>query len=68
MRYFKSTYAGYILGVGIGNICEGITEDEYNSLCEIISNQPRAEEGFGYKLRNDLTWEQYKLPAEEDSI
>ena len=64
MRYYKVISDGYILAVGIGNGGEEITETEYSEILSIIQSRPN--DGYGYRLKADLTWEQYELPAVED--
>ena len=69
MRYFKVLDNGYIAGVqtvssdGGGNI----TESEYNEILSIIHNRPTAPDGYGYRLREDLTWELYELPVVDET-
>lgn len=62
MRYYKLIEDGYLTAIGTGNGGIEITEEEYNSLLEHIRNKPEAEEGYGYRLKEDLTWELYELP------
>lgn len=62
MRYYKIIENGYLVGIGTGVGGIKITEEEYNSLLEHIHNRPDAEEGYGYRLKEDLTWELYELP------
>ena len=63
--YQKNTENGYIVsivkGVSVGNI----TKAEYQAIKDIIRNKPTAEQGFDYRLREDLTWELYQLPEPE---
>lgn len=40
--------------------------DAYNEILTIIQNQPTPKEGFGLRLKTDLTWEEYELPIEPD--
>ena len=56
---------GYILSVG--GCGEEISKAEYNALLRIIRNRPVAPEGYGLRLRTDLTWEQYELSLEEEA-
>lgn len=58
MRYYKDTAGGYIAAIGIGSGGTEVTEAEYNSIMTVIRSRP-ATEGFGYRLRDDLTWESY---------
>ena len=61
MRYNKQTSNNYILAIGTGYGGTEITEAEYNEIMAIIQNRPTAE-GKGYRLKTDLTWEEYDLP------
>ena len=62
MKYYKLIEDGYLTAIGTGNGGIEITDEEYNSLLEHIRNRPEAEEGYGYRLKEDLTWELYELP------
>lgn len=67
-RYYKLIENGYFLGVGIGNVGIEITKEEYDNLLAIIRNHPKPEPGYGYSLREDLTWERSELiPVEEEA-
>lgn len=66
MRYYKLIKDGYLTAIGTGNGGNEITEEEYNSLLSHIQSCPEAPEGFGYRLKEDLTWELYELPIVED--
>ena len=76
MRYSKIVVDGYITGIGTykgRSIVDGdITEAEYNSIMSVIQNCPQAN-GKGYRLKTDLTWEEYDLPpvpepSDEDEL
>lgn len=72
MRYYKNIADDYIISIGTGAGGEEITESVYNELRGIIANRPTdAPEGYGYRLKTDLTWELYELPPmppiEEDA-
>lgn len=58
---------GYIQRVEASNCGSGqkITEAEYNEILAIIQNRPSAD-GKGYRLKTDLTWEEYDLPPEPE--
>jgi hypothetical protein len=60
--FYKIITNGYITVIGTGNGGTEITEEEYNSLLEHIRSCPEAPEGYGYRLKEDLTWEIYELP------
>ena len=61
MRYNKQTSNNYILAIGTGYGGTEITEAEYSEILSVIQNRPTAE-GKGYRLKTDLTWEEYDLP------
>ena len=69
MRYSKIVIDGYIEGLGThksrSNMDGDITEAEYNSIMAVIQNRPQAD-GKGYRLKTDLTWEEYDLPPEPE--
>lgn len=65
MRYNKQTSNNYIIAIGTGSGGIEITEAEYNAILEIIQSCPAAE-GKGYRLKTDLTWEEYDLPPEPE--
>lgn len=64
-RYYKQTDAVYILAVGVGVGGMEISEDEYSEILSVIQNRPSAD-GKGYRLKTDLTWEEYDLPPEPE--
>lgn len=67
MRHYKETFGGYLLSVGVGNGFEEITENEYDTILSLIHNKPRATETTDYRLREDLTWEEYEVePPDPD--
>ena len=65
MRYYKQTFDNYILVIGTGAGGTEITETEYNDIMAIIQSCPNVE-GKGYRLKTDLTWEEYDLPPEPE--
>lgn len=65
MRFYIQKDEEYIYGIGTGDSGEEITGEEYNELLTIIRNRP-AREGFGYRLKTDLTWEEYEAPIVPD--
>lgn len=67
MRYYKLVNDGYIDLIGTGYGHDEITEEEYNNILTIIHNYPTPPEGKGYRLRTDLTLEEYDLPVVESS-
>lgn len=65
MRYYKTIDSGYIISIGTGNGVTEIGETEYSEIFGIIRNKPTAQEGFDYRLKTDLTWEEYAVPPIE---
>ena len=61
MRYYKQISGDYIISIGTGYGGEEISEQEYNEIMSVIRSCPN-EEGKGYRLKTDLTWEEYDLP------
>ena len=61
MRYYKQIQDNYILAIGTGYGNDEISEQEYNEIMFIIRACPN-EKGKGYRLKTDLTWEEYDLP------
>ena len=66
MRYYKTVDIDFIVSVGTGSGGEEITEREYAEILATIRNKPTAREGFDYRLKTDLTWEEYALPPVPD--
>lgn len=58
---------GYIIAAG-DNLVGGtpITDEEYNTILEIVRNFPIAEIGYEYRIREDLTVE--KIEVDEEII
>ena len=67
MRYYKLIENGYIIAIGTGVGGIEITEEEYNSILVHIRSCPEAPSGYGYRLKEDLTWELYELPIVEET-
>lgn len=65
MRYYKQISDNYIVAIGSGPGGTEIAEAEYNEIMSIIQNRPQTE-GKGYRLKTDLTWEEYDLPPEPE--
>ena len=69
MGYIKHIENGYIVSLQtnapVGT--ENCTEEEYNSIMDALKNAPSPKEGYGYRLKEDLTWEEYELPVEDST-
>jgi hypothetical protein len=62
MRFYKTIADGFVVMVGTGNGGTEITEQEYAEILAVIRDKPTAQEGHDYRLKTDLTWEEYELP------
>lgn len=66
MKFYKYADDGYIVCVGTGGMGEEIGEDEYNEIMTTIQNKPMRTETNDFRLKEDLTWEEYELPKPEE--
>lgn len=66
-KYYKQIENDYIMSIGTDHGAIEITEEEYNSILSLIQNRPQAD-GKGYRLKTDLTWEEYDLPAPPEPL
>ena len=64
--YQKITDNGYIVSIVKGTTEGNITEEEYNEIKTVIENRPVAREGFDYRLKENLEWEEYEPPTKEE--
>ena len=64
MRYYKQIENGYILAIGTGGGGVEITEQEYNEIMSVIQSKPPRTETTDFRLKVDLTWEEYETPPE----
>ena len=65
MRHFKQVNGDYISAIGMDICGEEITAEEYSTLLNVIQSKPNASDGYDYRLKTDLTWEQYELPPKD---
>lgn len=69
MRYYKLINGDYIIAIGTGAGGTEITAAEYEGIMTVIHNKPQATETTDYRLKTDLTWEEYEVeppePAED---
>lgn len=63
MDYVKVAENGYILAVGTG-VENGvpITDSEYEEILSAIRRKPPRVGDTDFRLREDLTWEEYTVP------
>lgn len=50
---------GYI--IAISNSGNEIGEAEYNEILNAVKNKPTAPDGYGYRLKENLEWEMFKI-------
>ena len=71
MIYFEKDSNEYIISFGQASatINTEITKERYEAIKQAVSEKPSAE-GNGYRLKTDLTWEEYDLPvpSEDDEL
>lgn len=55
---------GYIVGVVSGRSVSGeiISREEYERIRAAITDRPEPVPGYGWRLLENLQWEQYELP------
>lgn len=66
MRYYKMVESGYITAIGTGGGGVEITEQEYNAIMAVIQQKPQRTETTDFRLKEDLTWEEYEVPPEPE--
>ena len=64
--YWMQIINGYITAIGTGKGNEEITETQYNEILSMLRNRPTAPDGFAYRLTQELEWELYEAPVEEE--
>lgn len=71
-KYFKNMDGDYIIAISTAFGEVEISREEYDNIMDIIRNhRPEPKIGFDYKLKADLTWEQYAveiIPEDEAEI
>lgn len=66
MRYYKLVNDGYILAVGTGLCGEEISEEYFNKVLNVIKHKPARTATTDFRLKEDLTWEEYEVPPEPE--
>lgn len=61
MKYYKNIENGFIVSISTQQGQIEITKEEYEEILSLVKTAP-YEDGFEYKLKEDLTWE--KVEAE----
>lgn len=69
--YFKKVDDGYIKEIGTSDFISGsleeITVSEYDEILTLIQNKPAETDTLKYRLKTDLTWEEYEVEPPEPS-
>ena len=66
MRHYKLVNNGYILAVGTGLGGEEISEEYFNKVLNVIKQKPARTATTDFRLKEDLTWEEYEAPPEPE--
>ena len=66
MRFYKLIDNGYITAIGTGGGGVEITEAEYDQIMGVIQTKPARTETKDYRLKLDLTWEEYDRPPDPE--
>lgn len=66
MRCFEVIDNGYILAIGTGSGHIEIDEERYNTILNIIRSKPSRSDTTDYRLKLDLTWEEYEFSPEPE--
>ena len=66
--YIKTIRNGYIIDIQTIDIPNmgNITKQEYDEILETIENKPTAREGYDYRLKTDLSWEEFEVEQTDD--
>jgi hypothetical protein len=64
MRYYKLIRDGYIISIGVGECGVEISKEEYDSIKSVFETYP-YKDGYYYKLKLDLTWEEHESEVVE---
>lgn len=66
MRYYKIIENGYIQAIGTGGGGAEITETEYSQIMAAIQQKPERNETTDFRLKENLTWEEYERPLDPE--
>ena len=62
----KIVNGSYIIGLSEMS-GEDITSEEQGEILSAINSRPSPSAGCSYRLKTDLTWEEYELPPESEA-
>lgn len=71
MRLYKEIENEYILAIGEGVNGKEISREEYDNILSVIRDRPTAQNGYEYRLKENLTWELFEvddIPEEDGEI
>ena len=64
--WYKIVKDGYITVIGKGSGGTQIAEAEYNDIMTVMKTVPTAQNGYAYRLKENLTWELYEVEITDD--
>ena len=64
--WYKIVKDGYITVIGKGSGGTQISEAEYNDIMTVMKTVPTAQNGYAYRLKENLTWELYEVEITDD--
>lgn len=67
MKYFKNIENNYIVSISTQQGQTEISQNEYQNILQIIKNMPQ-EQGFTYRLKEDLTFEKIEIEFIDEEI
>ena len=70
MFYAVNKEDGYIHGVVEGVSAENAncTEEEYIHIKGVLENAPTAQDGYYYRLKENIQWELCEMPVVEEEV
>ena len=64
--WYKIVKDGYITVIGKGSGGTQISEAEYNDIMTVMKTVPTAQNGYAYRLKENLTWELYEVEITDE--
>lgn len=65
MKYYENDFDGYIVSVSVDRGSAEIPVTRYNEILSMLTQKPAPTDTTDYRLKTDLTWEAYAIPAPE---
>ena len=66
MKYFKNIENGYVVSISTQHGQTEITKEEYENILQLIKTIPQADEGYEYRIKEDLSFEKIKIEIVND--